>query len=518
MKLPTTVLPNSQSDAAGQASFIGLLGIHKAAAGEWLEPRTPITGATTCRLQMAAADQVDAIAAASQAAFERWRTVPAPRRGELVRLIGQLVRQHQAELAELVCLEAGKIQSEAMGEIQEWIDVCDFAVGLSRQLYGKTIASERPQHALIEQWHPLGPVGVISAFNFPAAVWAWNAMVALVCGDSVVWKPSEQTPLTSLACQRMVELACEEFGTRYNDEAPAGLSIVAIGGRDLGQALAQHPGLPLISATGSIPMGKKVAETVGKRLGRVLLELGGNNGMIVAPSADMSLAERAILFGAVGTCGQRCTSLRRLFVHRSVSESLLTRLQSAYGSLPIGDPRDEGTLVGPLVSKAAYEQMAAALRTAVDEGGEILCGGDRVVQGVPEGGCYVAPAIVKMPEQTPSMFEETFAPILYAVEYEDFDQAIALHNAVPQGLSSAILTGDVREAHRFIGPAGSDCGLAGVNIGTSGAEIGGAFGGEKETGGGRESGSDSWKQYMRRLTCTINYGDQMPLSQGIQFG
>ena len=413
----------------------------------------------------------------------------------------------------MVCLESGKIRAEAEGEIQEWIDVCDFAVGLSRQLYGKSIASERPEHHLIEHWQPLGPIGVISAFNFPAAVWAWNAMVALVCGDTVVWKPSEQTPLTALACHQMVCRAAEGF-----DGAPNALSSVVIGGADAGAALAADPRLPLISATGSVRMGRQVAEVVGARLGRSLLELGGNNGMIVAPSADLELAVRAIVFAAVGTCGQRCTSLRRLIVHRDVADRLVDRLKAAYATLPIGDPRDEGTLVGPLVNQASFDRMQTSLQAAIDQGGHVVCGGERVTGDVPAGGVYVQPAIVRMPSQTAIMLEETFAPLLYVVEYDSLDEAIDLHNGVPQGLSSSIFTSDVREAHRFLGPAGSDCGLVGVNIGTSGAEIGGAFGGEKQTGGGRESGSDSWKQYMRRSTATINYGTELPLAQGIQFG
>lgn len=508
MSLPKSVLPPASGGLFSGLQINGPL----AASGESFEPRSPIDGQATCRIQAATAADVHTATAAAEQAFRQWRTVPAPRRGEFVRRIGDLVRKHQSELAELVTLEAGKIGAESMGEIQEWIDVCDFAVGLSRQLYGKTIASERPEHALIEQWHPLGPVGVISAFNFPAAVWAWNAMIAFVCGDSVVWKPSEQTPLTALACHRMVELASEDFG-----DAPEGLSGVVIGARETGQALAADPQLPLVSATGSIPMGRSVAEVVGGRLGRVLLELGGNNAMIVTPTADLALAERAIAFAAVGTCGQRCTSLRRLFVHESISEQVVSRLKSAYASLPIGDPREGSTLVGPLVGEPAYEKMQATLEAAADQGGTVVCGGQRVTEGVPAGGVYVSPAIVSMPSQTECMFEETFAPLMYVVPYRDLDQAIEMHNAVPQGLSSSIFTGDVREAHRFLGPAGSDCGLAGVNIGTSGAEIGGAFGGEKETGGGRESGSDSWKQYMRRLTCTVNYGSQLPLAQGIKF-
>ncbi|QDU57871.1 L-piperidine-6-carboxylate dehydrogenase [Aeoliella mucimassa] len=512
MQLPEHILPPADGD-----TFSGLWALDpypRGAAGEVFSPCSPIDGKPTCQIRAATAPQVGDAVMAAEHAFRQWRTVPAPRRGELVRLIGDLVRENKSKLAELITLEAGKIRPEAEGEIQEWIDVCEFAVGLSRQLHGLTIATERPEHSLIEQWHPLGPVGVISAFNFPAAVWAWNAMIGLVCGDPIVWKPSEQTPLIALACNQIVTLAAARFGS----DAPSGLSTVVIGGADVGAALASDPRVPLVSATGSVPMGRSVAQVVASRLGRSLLELGGNNGMIVTPSADLDMAIRAITFAAVGTCGQRCTSLRRLFVHESVYDELVERLQKAYSSLPIGDPREDGTLVGPLVDEASFDKMQASLAAAHDEGGHLLCGGDRVFDDVPEGGVYVQPAIVRLPRQTPIMHEETFAPLMYMVAYENFDDAIEMHNAVPQGLSSAIFTNDMREAHKFIGPAGSDCGLAGVNIGTSGAEIGGAFGGEKETGGGRESGSDSWKQYMRRTTCTINYGTALPLAQGIRFG
>lgn len=512
MKLPERILPPQDGD-----SFSGLWAASpypRGAEGELFEPRSPIDGSLTSRIHAASTSQVGKTVAAAEHAFRAWRTVPPPRRGELVRLIGELVREHKSELAELVTLEAGKIRAEAEGEIQEWIDVCEFAVGLSRQLHGLTIATERPEHALIEQWHPLGPVGVISAFNFPAAVWAWNAMIGLVCGNPIVWKPSEQTPLTALACQQMVALATARFG----NDAPADLSTLVIGGSEVGAALAADTRVPLVSATGSVAMGRVVAEVVGARLGRSLLELGGNNGLIVTPSADLDMAVRAITFAAVGTCGQRCTSLRRLFVHTSIAEQLIDRLRSVYKSLPIGDPRDEDTLVGPLVNQRSLEAMEASLTAAHDQGGFLICGGERVTEGTPAGGVYVQPAIVRLPRQTPVMHEETFAPLMYVVEYEDFSDVIEMHNAVPQGLSSAIFTSDMREAHQFMGPAGSDCGLVGVNIGTSGAEIGGAFGGEKDTGGGRESGSDSWKQYMRRATCTINYGSELPLSQGIRFG
>ncbi|MEM6330344.1 MAG: aldehyde dehydrogenase family protein [Planctomycetota bacterium] len=510
MNVKTDLLPGL-IDGAAPGCVIG----RRASAGAAgvVRPKSPIDGGQTPAVTACTPEQVGGAIAAARGAFLDWRRVPAPRRGELVRRVGDLARTHKAELAEIVCVESGKIRAEAEGEIQEWIDVCEFAVGLSRQLYGNTIASERPEHHLIEHWQPLGPVGVISAFNFPSAVWAWNAMVALVCGDTVVWKPSEQTPLTALACHEMVCRAAEGF-----DGAPAALSSVVIGDAQAGATLAADARLPLVSATGSIPMGKKVAAAVGARLGRCLLELGGNNGMIVTPTADLDLAVRAIVFAAVGTCGQRCTSLRRLFLHLDIAAELLARLEKAYATLPIGDPREGGTLVGPLVGPASLERMQASQAAAIEQGGTLLCGGGAVTAGVPAGGAYVQPAIVKMPGQTPIMHEETFAPLMYALEYDTLDQAIELHNAVPQGLSSSIFTGDVREAHRFLGPAGSDCGLVGVNIGTSGAEIGGAFGGEKETGGGRESGSDSWKQYMRRSTATVNYGAALPLAQGIRFG
>lgn len=512
MKLPEHILPPEDEGA-----FSGLWAaspLPRGAKGAIFEPSSPISGESTCKIRAATPSQVADATRAAEDAFRHWRSVPAPRRGELVRIIGELVRENKSQLAELITLEAGKIRAEAEGEIQEWIDVCEFAVGLSRQLYGLTIATERPEHALIEQWHPLGPVGVISAFNFPAAVWAWNAMIGLVCGDPIVWKPSEQTPLTALACNQIVTLAAARFGS----DAPSDLSTVVIGAAEVGEALAADERLPLVSATGSVPMGRAVAQVVAKRLGRTLLELGGNNGMIVAPTADLDIALRAITFAAVGTCGQRCTSLRRLFVHSSISAKLVDRLQTIYGTLPIGDPRDGATLVGPLVNEKSLKAMQQSLQAAKKQGGELVCGGEQVTTGVPQGGLYVEPAIVRMPQQTDVMHEETFAPLMYVVEYDDLEQAIEMHNAVPQGLSSAIFTGDVREAHKFLGPAGSDCGLVGVNIGTSGAEIGGAFGGEKNTGGGRESGSDSWKQYMRRATCTINYGSELPLAQGIRFG
>ncbi|MFC4158620.1 L-piperidine-6-carboxylate dehydrogenase [Chitinimonas lacunae] len=475
---------------------------------------SPIHGLTLGHFAPASAGIVNLAIEAAHGAYLKWRSVPAPLRGELVRRIGILVRQRKTALAQLITLEAGKITAEAEGEVQEWIDICDFAVGLSRQLHGLTIVSERPQHRMMEQWHPLGAVGVITAFNFPMAVWAWNAMLALVCGDGVVWKPSEKTPLCALAVQTLVDEVVESMGTELVPVHPCHL---VLGEREVGERLAAHPLLPLISATGSTRMGRAVAQTVAGRLGRSLLELGGNNAMIVTPSADLELALRAIVFAAVGTCGQRCTSLRRLIVHESLIEQLLPRLVRAFSSLPIGDPRYPHTLVGPLIDADAYWAMQAALQAAQRQGATLLCGGERVEQDVPEGGYYVHPALVRVPGNLEVVNEETFAPILYVMSYEELHDAIDLHNAVPQGLSSAIFTDSLREAEQFLSPAGSDCGIANVNIGTSGAEIGGAFGGDKDSGGGRESGSDAWKNYMRRVTNTINYGDHLPLAQGIRF-
>ena len=467
--------------------------------------RSPIDGSETARLR--SSDAKAAIGRASEA-FLAWRNVPAPRRGELVRLFGDELRAHKDALAALVTIEAGKIVPEARGEVQEMIDICDFACGLSRQLYGLTIASERPGHRMSESWHPLGVVGVISAFNFPVAVWAWNAALALVCGNSVVWKPSEKTPLTALACQSLFERACAKFGV-----VPAGLSEVVIGDAKAGEALVDDPRVALVSATGSTRMGRAVAPKVAARFGRSLLELGGNNAMIVAPTADLELATRAILFSAVGTCGQRCTSLRRVFVHESLD--LVPRIERAYAQVPIGDPRRTATLVGPLVDGGSFDAMQNALARAKAEGGQVI-GGERVEAIA--GGFYVRPAIVKMKEQTAVVREETFAPILYVMPYRDLGEAIALQNDVPQGLSSCIFTNDIREGELFLSAKGSDCGIANVNIGPSGAEIGGAFGGEKETGGGRESGSDAWRSYMRRSTNTVNWSGELPLAQGIVFG
>jgi len=473
--------------------------------------RSPIDGAEIGGVAFDTPAEIEKKIAASVQAFQAWRVVPAPRRGELVRLFGEELRASKSVLGQLVTLEAGKIAQEGLGEVQEMIDICDFAVGLSRQLYGLTISSERPGHRMMEQWHPAGPVAVISAFNFPVAVWAWNAALALVCGDSVIWKPSEKTPLTALASQALLTRAIEKFGA-----APGGLSQVVLGGRDTGEALARDNRIPVVSATGSTGMGRALAPVVAQRFGRAILELGGNNAMIVCPSAKLDLALRAILFAAVGTAGQRCTSLRRLFVHASIYDKLMPALKSAYGRLAIGDPRQPGTLVGPLIDAHACDAMQRALSAAKDEGGTVN-GGSRVLEKDFPNAFYVRPAIAEMPAQTSTVCRETFAPLLYVMRYHDFGDVLGVHNAVPQGLSSCIFTQDLQEAERFLAAAGSDCGIANVNIGPSGAEIGGAFGGEKETGGGRESGSDSWRAYMRRQTATINYSDALPLAQGITF-
>ena len=470
-----------------------------------LEARSPIDGRVIGAVASASAADVVAAVGRAHDAFLAWRAVPPPRRGELVRLFGEVLRGEKEALGRLVSLEAGKILQEGLGEVQEMIDICDFAVGLSRQLYGLTIATERPGHRMMETWHPLGVVGVISAFNFPVAVWAWNACLAFVCGDPVVWKPSEKTPLTAVAVQALFERAAERFG-----DAPAGLSQVVQGGRETGEALVDDKRVALVSATGSTAMGRIVAPRVAARFGRTLLELGGNNGMVVAPSADLALAERAITFAAVGTAGQRCTTLRRLFVHDEVYDALVPRLKQIWAAVPVGNPLEDGTLVGPLIDEEAVESMQSALAKARVEGGNVS-------GGVPIDGLYVRPAIVEMPGQSPVTLTETFAPILYVMRYSTLDEAIAAHNAAPQGLASSIFTNDMREAETFLSAAGSDCGIVNVNIGPSGAEIGGAFGGEKETGGGRESGSDAWRNYMRRATNTINYSRELPLAQGIDF-
>ncbi|MDI3373405.1 aldehyde dehydrogenase family protein [Pseudomonas sp. V104_6] len=471
---------------------------------------TPIDGSQIASVTLLGRAETTARIEQAQQAFEAWRSVPAPRRGELVRLFGEVLREHKADLGELVSIEAGKITQEGLGEVQEMIDICDFAVGLSRQLYGLTIASERPGHHMRESWHPLGVVGVISAFNFPVAVWSWNTALALVAGNSVVWKPSEKTPLTALACQALFDKALKAFG-----DAPAGLAQLVIGGREAGEALVDDPRVALVSATGSTRMGREVGPRVAARFGRSILELGGNNAMILAPSADLDLAVRGILFSAVGTAGQRCTTLRRLIVHRSIKDEVVARVKAAYGKVRIGDPRKDN-LVGPLIDKASFDAMQGALAKARDEGGQVF-GGERQLADQYPNAYYVSPAIAEMPGQSEVVRHETFAPILYVLAYDDFDEALRLNNEVPQGLSSCIFTTDLREAERFQSAAGSDCGIANVNIGTSGAEIGGAFGGEKETGGGRESGSDAWKGYMRRQTNTVNYSRELPLAQGIVF-
>lgn len=473
---------------------------------------SPIDGQVLAGLRSDTAAEVRQRIDRAHAAFLQWRNIPAPRRGELVRLFGEELRTHKQALGQLVTLEAGKILQEGLGEVQEMIDICDFAVGLSRQLYGLTIASERPGHRMMEQWHPIGVVGVISAFNFPVAVWAWNAALAFVCGNSVTWKPSEKTPLTAIATHALFMKAVARFGS----DAPAGLAELIIGGRDTGAQMVEDKRVALVSATGSTRMGRQVAEVCAKRLTRTILELGGNNAMIVAPSADLEMAVRAITFSAVGTAGQRCTTLRRLFVHDSIYDTLVPRLKKIYAGLPVGNPLDKTTLVGPLIDAASFDAMQSALAIARSEQGKVF-GGDRTVVAGNENGYYVSPALVEMPGQTASMHHETFAPIMYIVRYSDLQQAISLNNEVPQGLSSSIFTTDLREAETFVSAAGSDCGIANVNIGPSGAEIGGAFGGEKETGGGRESGSDAWKAYMRRTTNTFNYSNSLPLAQGISF-
>jgi aldehyde dehydrogenase (NAD+) len=487
--------------------------------GQWrgggppLKSVSPIDGKLLATVRTATAADYERTVQGAAAAFSAWQSVPAPRRGELIRQFGNALRAAKSDLGRLVTLENGKILAEGEGEVQEMIDICDFAVGLSRQLYGLTISSERPGHRMFEQWHPLGVAGIISAFNFPVAVWAWNSALALVCGDATVWKPSAQTPLCAIATIRIAERVCRDYG------ADPALFSLAIGSRDVvGERMAHDCRLPLISATGSTRMGREIGQNLQRRLGRALLELGGNNGIIVAPSANLDLAARAILFGAVGTAGQRCTTTRRLFVHRSVEKELTRRLLAAYRQVPIGNPLEQGTLMGPLISVAAVGAMQEALRRLRQEGGEILYGGQPLTGRKFPGGRYVTPCLARARPDSKIVREETFAPILYLMPYERIEDAIAWHNAVPQGLSSAIFTNDLREAEFFLSSCGSDCGIANVNIGTSGAEIGGAFGGEKETGGGRESGSDAWKNYMRRQTVTINYSAQLPLAQGIRFG
>ncbi|CCF20834.1 Aldehyde dehydrogenase family 7 member A1 homolog [Pseudorhizobium banfieldiae] len=483
--------------------------------GGTLAVRSPITGQEIGRLPEITATDAAAAIEKAHAAFLEWRLVPAPKRGELVRLLGEELRASKEALGRLVSIEVGKITSEGLGEVQEMIDICDFAVGLSRQLYGLTIATERADHRMMETWHPLGAIGIISAFNFPVAVWSWNAALALVCGNATVWKPSEKTPLTALATQAIFERALSRYVAERNT-APENLSTLLIGGREIGEVLVDHEKVPLVSATGSTAMGRAVGPRLAQRFARSLLELGGNNAAIVAPTADLDLTLRGVAFAAMGTAGQRCTTLRRLFVHDSVYETLVPRLAKAYQSVTIGNPLEGGNLVGPLIDKAAFEKMQKALEAAKFAGGKVT-GGERVNQDNAADAYYVRPAIIEMPTQTGPVLEETFAPILYVMKYSDFEDALRLHNDVPQGLSSSIFTNDMREAETFLSDRGSDCGIANVNIGPSGAEIGGAFGGEKETGGGRESGSDAWKAYMRRATNTLNYGRTLPLAQGVKF-
>ncbi len=486
---------------------------HWLGSGPILKSVSPIDGKIIAKVKTATSAQYEQTVNRARAAFEKWKIIPPPKRGEMIRQFGNALREAKKDLGKLVSLETGKILAEGEGEVQEMIDICDFAVGLSRQLYGLTIASERPQHRMMEQWHPLGVVGIISAFNFPVAVWAWNSALAVVCGDSTLWKPSEQTPLTAIATIKIAEKVC-----RANEIDPAIFCLVIGDVKTVGEKLIHDHRIPLVSATGSTRMGKQVGEIVQKRLGRTLLELGGNNAIIVTPSADLKLATRAILFGAVGTAGQRCTSTRRVFVHESIQQNLTDGLISAYQQVVIGHPLEAKTLMGPLINLAAVENMQKALQQLRKEGGEILYGGEPLRGKNFPGGRYIAPCIAKAQADFKIVQEETFAPILYLISYSKLEKAIAQHNAVPQGLSSAIFTNEMREAELFLSNCGSDCGIANVNIGTSGAEIGGAFGGEKETGGGRESGSDSWKNYMRRQTVTINYSKELPLAQGIQFG
>jgi aldehyde dehydrogenase (NAD+) len=484
-----------------------------ACAREWLASTgsatlasiNPADGQEIARVRLATAQDYDRVVSDAAEVFARWRMVPAPKRGQIVREIGDELRHFKDDLGTLVTLEMGKILAEGKGEVQEMIDVADYAVGLSRQLYGLTMPSERPQHRMYEQWHPLGIVGIISAFNFPVAVWSWNALLAAVCGDCVLWKPSLKTPLTAIAVQKICDRVLERHGWR-------GVFSLIIGEDSVvGQRMLEDSRIPLVSATGSCRMGRIVAETVGRRLGRTLLELGGNNGVIVMNDANLDLALRAVLFGAVGTAGQRCTSLRRLFLHRDIADPLTEKLKAAYAQIPIGNPLVESTLMGPLIDRSAVDAMRVALERIRNEGGEIICGGQEL------GGCFVQPALVKARPEMPVLKQEVFAPILYLIEFESLDQAIAWHNDVPQGLSSAMFTTNLISSETFLSARGSDCGIANINIGTSGAEIGGAFGGEKDTGGGRESGSDSWKAYMRRQTVTINWSNELPLAQGIKF-
>jgi aldehyde dehydrogenase (NAD+) len=480
--------------------------------GEVLESFSPVDGRLIGKVRQATGRDYDRVAAEASKAFLEWRKVPAPKRGEVIRRIGNALRERKEDLGALIGLEVGKIRSEAEGEVQEMIDICDFAVGQSRMLYGLTMQSERPRHRMYEQWHPLGPVGVITAFNFPVAVWSWNAMIALAAGDTIVWKPSSKASLCAVATMNIVAEVLNE------GDLPNGILNVVIGsGKEVGERLAADSRLPLVSATGSVPMGRRVGRVVAERLGRSLLELGGNNGIIVTPKADMELAVRAILFGAVGTAGQRCTTTRRIIAHEDIYESLVGALIDKYRRVKIGDPFDEGTLMGPLIDREAVRSMQSAIEALKSQGGRVLYGGEVLSGGVYDAGTYVTPCLCESKKEYPIVSHETFAPILYMIRYKSLEEAIEIHNSVPQGLTSAIFTDDLREAEIFLSCIGSDCGIANVNIGTSGAEIGGAFGGEKESGGGRESGSDAWKAYMRRQTNTINWSREMPLAQGIDF-
>jgi aldehyde dehydrogenase (NAD+) len=484
-----------------------------------LTVRTPITGEVIAQIPTITAEPASKAIAQAHIAFLEWRNVPAPKRGELIRLLGEELRAEIDPLGRLVTIETGKLLSEGCGEVQEMIDICTFAAGLSRQLAGLTVPSERPKHRMMETWHPLGVVGIISAFNFPVAVWSWNAALALVCGDAVVWKPSEKTPLTALATQAIFERAAKKFATKFGS-VPEGLATLLIGDATVGQQLVDSPLIPLVSATGSTAMGRAVAPKLAARFAKAILELGGNNAAIVAPTADLDLTLRAIAFSAMGTAGQRCTTLRRLIVHTDIYDKLIPQLKKVYASVVIGDPRDTSTLVGPLIDERSCISMQQALEEARSNGATIT-GGERIANKENPEAFYVRPALVEIASQTNPQPEvvkrETFAPILYVMKYTDLCDALRLHNEVPQGLSSSIFTMNLREAELFLSATGSDCGIANVNIGTSGAEIGGAFGGEKETGGGRESGSDAWKQYMRRATNTINYGTDLPLAQGVSF-
>lgn len=515
MSAESTIQRNEEQGSMNVNRILAAFGLDRMPAGD-LSVYSPIDGAEIATVQQDSKSDVAQAVKNAQTAFKEWRVIPAPVRGEFVRLLGEELRAAKNDLGRLVTLENGKILSEGLGEVQEMIDICDFAVGLSRQLYGLTIASERPGHHMREMWQPLGPVGVITAFNFPVAVWSWNSALAFVCGNPIIWKPSEKTPLTALACQEIINRAAKRFVDAGNN-MPDHLLQILNGGADIGEALVDNKDVPLISATGSTAMGRKVNERVAARLGRSLLELGGNNAMIVTPSADLEMVLRATVFSAVGTSGQRCTTLRRLIVHESIKDELLPKLVKAYETVRIGNPLEEKTLLGPLIDEQAFEMMQDALRQADEQGGKVLTGGARVNVEGSEGGYYVTPSIVDMPSQTQVVAHETFAPILYVMTYKDFDEAMDMQNAVPQGLSSCVFSTDIRETELFLSASGSDCGIANVNIGPSGAEIGGAFGGEKETGGGRESGSDAWKSYMRRQTQTINYSTELPLAQGVKF-